>query len=133
MIESELEKKVQHALQYALEQYDSLHTMADQMLSNQQTPEQWHQTAEKMRGVSVAIERVEQESQSTKEQYRASCVSPSNAVSQLSAKLATHMQSFLMKVSRLEQQASKSKDALLPQIHDGVKAVQMKNAYGRYS
>jgi hypothetical protein len=43
------------------------------------------------------------------------------------------MQGFLMKLSKLEKSARGSRDALQPKIDAGVRAVQMKNAYGKFA
>lgn len=133
MSPSVLENRVHDLLRNSLEQYQTMNELADQMLGTGLQPDQWHSTAEKMKQVSVQLEQMEQQNQSITTEYRESRPAPSAAISALKDQLATQMQTFLMKVSRLEQQALKSKQALLPQIHENVRAVQMKNAYGKFN
>lgn len=133
MSQTTLENRVQDLLRNSLEQYQTLNELADQMLGSSLQPDQWHATAEKMKQISVRLEQMEHQNQSTTTDYRQGLPKPSAAISALKDQLATQMQTFLMKVSRLEQQAVKSKQALLPQIHDSVRAVQMKQAYGKFT
>lgn len=133
MIQQPLEQPVRDSLSVILEQYGLMNRLADEMLAGKLPPEQWQETADKMKCVSLNLERMEKESQAVKNEYQQHCRSASAAIIELQNQLASSMQSLLMKVSRLEQMAARSKEALLPQIHAGVKAIQMKNAYGKYA
>lgn len=133
MPQTALEDRIQGLLRNSLEQYQTMNELADRMLGSELSSDQWHATAEKMKQVSVRLEQMQQQNHSITAEYRQSSPEPSAAIRALKDQLSSLMQSFLMKVSRLEQQALKSKQALLPQIHESVRAVQMKNAYGKFN
>lgn len=128
-----LEAQVQEVLQHSLKQYHLLHQLADRMLNENLPPEQWQESADRMKQISEQLELAEQNNRTLISEYGDSQPESTTAVSALKEQLATQMQNFLMKIMRLEQQAQRSRDALLPQIHASLRAVQMKNAYGKYA
>lgn len=127
-----LECRVEEILQDRLKQYGQLNQLADQMLGGRLSPEQAQAVAEQMRQISQQLEAAERSQQALVEEFRQSQASSSATIAAVKQELAHTMQNFLMKISQLEQNALKSKEALLPQIHAGLRAVQMKNAYGKY-
>jgi uncharacterized protein Yka (UPF0111/DUF47 family) len=133
MSQTVLQLQVQECLQVMFEQYGLMNSIADQMLKQSLPIDQWHQSADRLRQISRMIEELERQAQPIKQKYRESGQQPAAEIAHLKDQLAAMMQEFLMKISRLEHQASKSKAALLPQIHVGVRAVQMQNAYAKYA
>ena len=67
------------------------------------------------------------------DRYRKTRQHASANVKQLTDQIGSLIQNLLMKMTKLERRAQDSCQQLLPQIHEGVRAVQMKNAYGKYS
>jgi hypothetical protein len=133
MVQHEIKQDVRESMKIALEQYQLMNSLADQMLTGNLPPDQWQDTADMMKRVSLGLENLKQIDQTTVSNHRDRCSQASSEMAQIKDQLALSMQALLMKVSRLEQQAVKSKQALLPQINAGVKVLQMKSAYGKYA
>lgn len=128
-----LEDRVQEMLHSRLEHYRQMNLLADQMLDDNDLSSQWHEAAERLNRICLSVEKEDRSNQALADDLRDGKFAACEAIVELKQRLASQMQSFLMKVSRLEQTAMKSKQELLPKIQAGVRAVQMKNAYGKYS
>jgi hypothetical protein len=128
-----LEAHVHELLHSGLERYRQMNTLADQMLDGDATSQHWHQSAERLNQMIQSLDIEGPLNRFLQQESHQRQIEPGGAISALKEKLALQMQSFLMKISRLEQTALKSKQSLLPQIQSSVRAMQMKNAYGKYS
>lgn len=128
----ELEQHVLNALRSMLTKYQSMDELADQMLAADSAPDILDAATIQLKQQRESLERLENETRAAKEEYRASREHASPAVQSLTDELAKTMQGFLMKISALEKVAKSSCEALRPQIDNGVRAVQMKHAYGKH-
>ena len=75
------------------------------------------------------IEKLQLENLPVNQQYRASRPHASETVKQLTNQIAGLIQGLLLKIGNLERKSKSSCEQLMPQIHNGVRAIQMKNAY----
>lgn len=133
MNEHALEQQALDYLNALLARYESLEAVADRMLAESLTPEAFQVWAGKMEIERDAIQLLEQQGRPINARYRASRPQASDAVRQVTGVLASLMQRVLMKIANLEHQSSAWRAALLPRIDEGVKAAQMKSAYGRFA
>jgi hypothetical protein len=133
MNSNDLEPLVVAALKSMLQKYQQIDALADQMLDHDLSTELLDAKTLQLKLEREAIEKLENESRALNQQYRASREHASPVVQQLTESLASLMQRFLMKISALEKKAKATCEHFLPQIHAGVRAVEMKKAYGKYA
>ena len=132
MNQDNLETQVFQSLELMWQKYQQLDALADQILVNGDSAEAMEATTMQLKTERESLEKLETDSRLIKEEYRRTRPHASEDVNRITEKLAMLMQRFLMKISKLETQAQRSRESLKPLIHDGVRAVQMKNAYGKY-
>ena len=132
MSDTELERQMQDYLQTILGKYQQMSEAANRLQG--QDPESMTMATGDMllmKEQREEIEKLNLASQSLQTEYRAARDHASAAVDQLRERVAAVMQSLMMKIGSLEKEAQNSYDKLKPKIHNGVRAVQMKNAYGK--
>lgn len=129
----ELESRVTATLESILEKYVRIDLLADDMLAAESLIGTFDEHMLELRNERDAIEQLQSENRLINERYRATRPHASANVKQLTEKIGSLMQGLLMKITKLERQAKGSCQQLLPQIHEGVRAIQMKNAYGKYT
>lgn len=127
-----LEQQVIMALEKLHSKYQRLELLADQILDQSTPVSELDVTMIEMKQQRTEIESLNQQNRSLNEQYQSSRPHASPIVKALTDKIASLMQRLLMKINQLERSAKSVHNKLLPQIHDGVRAVQMKNAYGKH-
>jgi len=126
-----LEQQVLTSLQQIQVRYQHLNRLADQVLQNNTAISMMDEAMLEMKQERESIERLTRAAEPLNNQYRATREHASIAVKELTRSVGELMQSLLMKISRLERNAKTIHNNLLPKINEGVRAVQMKNAYGK--
>ncbi len=132
MTDDLLEQQVLNLLQEMHQRYEAANQTAHQLLVNPLSAEELEAASLKLQTETESFAKLDSESQPIRQAYRASREHASEAVSQATHGLSRSMQSLLMKLNQLEQRALNARSVLLPKINEGVRAVQMKNAYGKY-
>ena len=127
---AELETTVRNYLETILQKYQRIDQLADRMLTSDAEITFFDEQMTQFKSERDAIMQLQQRHQSINEQYRATRPHASPAVISLTDTIGSLMQSLLMKISKLERHAKGSCEQLVPQIHEGVRALQMKSAYG---
>ena len=130
MMNDGLEQQMIISLELIQQKYQSLNELADQLLASDEPFSVMTEPMLEMKNQREEIERLTADNQPMYQRYRASRPHASAEVQQLTATTAGLMQSLLMKISKLERAAQSAQERLLPQIHQGVRAAQMKHAYG---
>lgn len=128
----DLETLVLANLGRSLEMYQALNKKLDHMLTGVDGLDSIESQAQQIRDFMTEITAHEQQSQAAIRQYRDANDSASEPVKQITSRLGDLMQNVLLKISRLENGAQKSRQLLLPQIRNEAKVVQMKSAYNQY-
>jgi hypothetical protein len=132
MNNAELERQMQDYLHTILDKYQQMSEAANRL--QEKTPESMTMAAGDMLLMKERREEIEKlnlASQPLQTEYRATRDHASTAVDQLRERVAAVLQKLMMKIGSLEKDAQSSYDQLKPKIHNGVRAVQMKNAYGK--
>ncbi|HMO14448.1 MAG TPA: hypothetical protein PKD64_07090 [Pirellulaceae bacterium] len=128
-----LEQRVLDSLTELYSSYRVMHTLIDEMMQHENDSHLLDSLTIKVKQQNDVILRLEQTTREIKEDYRARVPHASERIRQASADLAEYLKTIMMKVNQLEERARASRTELIPQIQQGVKAVQMKNAYEKYA
>ncbi len=124
-----LEQQVITTLQSMITKYHQMESLIDRLGEFESPPDNLDEINRLVRNELDAIVKLESESNGVKEQYRNSRPHASERVKEITLQLAGLIERFLMKINRFEQHVQRSRDVLLPQLHQSVRAVQMKDAY----
>jgi uncharacterized protein Yka (UPF0111/DUF47 family) len=127
-----LEQQVLTSLEEIQARYQQLNSLADKILQQDTAISMMDDAMLDMKQQRESLERLTTAAQPLNNQYRATREHASPAVKRLTQSVGELMQSLLMKISNLERNAQSIHNNLLPKVHDGVRAVQMKNAYGKH-
>ncbi len=128
-----LEDQVLASLTTILDRYRRIDSLADKMLAEDKAVKVLDANMLKLKNERAEIEQLQLRSKGIREQYRQSRPHASEAVKAITTEIGSLVQGLLMKVSQLEKHARTSCENLVPQIQVGVKAIQMKSAYGKFS
>ena len=132
MMTVELETQVVQTLEQLLQKYQQIDQLADKMLVDNTPIEYMDEKMVLINQQRESAAKLMTHSQSLRDQYLNSNKQASPRVRQLTNMIGNLMQNLLMKISKLEKLAKESGAQLVPQIQQGVRAAQMKNAYARY-
>ncbi len=133
IVAGNLEDQVLESLTEILDRYRRIDSLTDRMLAEDKAVKVLDANMLKLKTERSEIEQLQLESKDIREQYRQSRPHASDAVKAITTEVGNLVQGLLMKISQLEKHARTSCESLVPQIQDGVKAIQMKNAYGNCS
>jgi archaellum component FlaC len=112
-----------------MNKYRQMESLVDRFGEFESAPEKLDEISRLVRTELDSIAKLEKETSGIKEQYRSTRPHASEQVKKTTQQLAGIIERVLMKISTFEQQLQRSRDLLLPQISEGVRAVQMKDAY----
>ena len=129
----ELESRVVASLTLILQKYQAIDGLADQMLIAEAPISILDENMIRLKEGREEIEKLQLENSSLNQQYRASRPHASETVIRLTNQITGLIQGLLLKVGNLEKKSKNSCEQLMPQIHNGVCAIQMKNAYEKYT
>jgi hypothetical protein len=129
----DLENQMLQSLEAMLTRYRKMDELADQILASEQAVARFDGPMLELKNEQVAIQQLAAESQAISERYQRVQQKQSSAIQALTAATQTTIQNLLMKITELERRAQDSCKKMVPQINASVRAVQMKNAYGKYT
>lgn len=127
-----LERQVLGVLQQMRTEYQAMQVLIDQLDFEQSGWDRFEATSAQIRNRTTELERLDLETRELKTAYRNSRSQASAEVSQSTSELAREMETFLIKLNRLENAAQKSRQGMIPQLQAGVRSVKMQAAYGQY-
>lgn len=129
----QLESRVVASLTLILEKYESIDRLTDMMLAQETTVDALDENMIQLKTEREEIEKLQLENLPLNQQYRSSRPHASETVTQLTNRIAGLIQGLLLKIGNLERKTQSSCEQLMPQLHDGVRAIQMKNAYKKHA
>ena len=129
MENEDLESQVLAALNLTMTKFRKMESVIDRFGELESTPERLDEISLLVRTELDSIAQTEKETSGIKDQYRNTRPHASEQVKNSTQELEGLIERVLMKINVFEQQLQRSRDLLLPQIHQGVRAVQMKDAY----
>ena len=129
----QLEQMVVAKFELMLERYQQMDQLASEILADESSVTRFDDAMKKLQSAREEIEKLHLDSQEINERYRATRDKASSTVKQLSETMQNLIQGLLIKISELERRAKDSCKHLVPEINANVRAVQMKNAYGKYT
>lgn len=129
----QLESQVVASLSSILQKYQDMDRLTDSMLAAEEPISTLDENMIRLKNGREEIEQLQLKNSPLNQQYRTSRAHASENVKQLTTQIAGLIQGLLLKISNLERISKSSCEQLMPQIHDGVRAIQMKNAYEKYT
>ncbi|MEQ1903446.1 MAG: hypothetical protein ABL888_04615 [Pirellulaceae bacterium] len=129
MDNDDLERQILAILQLMMNKYRQMESLIDRLGEFESTPDKLDEINRLVKIELDSIAKLEKETSGIKKQYRNTRPHASEQVKQITQQLAGLIERVLMKISLFEQQIQRSRDLLAPQIHQGVRAVQMQDAY----
>jgi hypothetical protein len=129
----QLESRVVASLTLILQKYESIDCLTDMMLTQEASIDALDENMIRLKSEREEIEKLQLENLPLNQQYRSSRPHASETVNQLTNRIAGLIQGLLLKIGNLERKTKSSCEQLMPQLHDGVRAIQMKNAYEKYT
>ncbi len=125
-----LERQVTDHLQSLLQQYLHMDSLANEMLHLQRQSKPIDGHMDLLRSSRDHIMEVENNAAGIMQQYRESRATASLAVGQLIEQARQQIEKLMLKIASLERSAQESYQQLMPEIDQGVRGNQMKQAYG---
>ena len=131
--DDQLESRVVASLTLILQKYESIDSLTDMLLTPEASIDALDENMIRLKSEREEIEKLQLENLPLNQKYRCSRSHASETVNQLTNRIAGLIQGLLIKIGNLERKTQSSCEQLLPQLHNGVRAIQMKNAYGKYT